>query len=292
LPHKRTRSWIAGAITFVGLYGVYLLFVSTLTKTELVAGILATAIATLASGIFGTIGLVRFKPTLRELLEAWRIPYYAAQGSWELSKALGNQLFTEKGADSLIRGFDTLGEEFILFVSVMGAIVLLREQHEKKREMRPDALTPRRVVGPSDAIRVWTLAMTGPTVLFGLYMVLHGQLTPGGGFQGGVILATAPLLIYLAESFDVFKRVTSSPLIEVTEAIGAAGYAIIGILGCIIGTWFLQNVLPLGEQNEPNWLSGGTVPLINFAVGVEVAAGFTLLLAAFLQSLLSERSEQ
>ena len=292
MPHKRTRSWIAGAITFVGLYGVYLLFVSTLTKTELVAGILATAIATLASGIFGTIGLVRFKPTLRELLEAWRIPYYAAQGSWELSKALGNQLFTEKGADSLIRGFDTLGEEFILFVSVMGAIVLLREQHEKKREMRPDALTPRRVVGPSDAIRVWTLAMTGPTVLFGLYMVLHGQLTPGGGFQGGVILATAPLLIYLAESFDVFKRVTSSPLIEVTEAIGAAGYAIIGILGCIIGTWFLQNVLPLGEQNEPNWLSGGTVPLINFAVGVEVAAGFTLLLAAFLQSLLSERSEQ
>lgn len=190
------------------------------------------------------------------------------------------------------RGFDTLGEEFILFVSVMGAIVLLREQHEKKRETRPDVIAPRRVVGPTDAIRVWTLAMTGPIVLFGLYVVMHGQLTPGGGFQGGVILATAPLLIYLAESFDVFKRVTSNPLIEVTEAIGAGGYAIIGILGCIIGAWFLQNVLPLGEQNEPNWLSGGTVPLINFAVGVEVAAGFTLLLAAFLQSLLSERSEQ
>lgn len=190
------------------------------------------------------------------------------------------------------RGFDTLGEEFILFVSVMGAIVLLREQHEKKRETRVDATISSRAVGPNDAIRVWTLAMTGPTVLFGVYIVIHGQLTPGGGFQGGVILATAPLLIYLAESFDVFKRVTSNPLIEITEAIGAGGYALIGILGCVMGAWFLQDVLPLGEQNQPNWLSGGTVPLINFAVGMEVAAGFTLLLAGFLQSLLSREGEQ
>jgi multicomponent Na+:H+ antiporter subunit B len=189
------------------------------------------------------------------------------------------------------RGFDTLGEEFILFVSVMGAIVLLREHHEKKRQTRIDALASPRRVGPTDAVRVWTLAMTGPTVLFGMYVVIHGQLTPGGGFQGGVVLATAPLLIYLSEGFDVFKGITSNPLIEITEAIGAGGYALIGLLGCIFSSWFLQNVLPLGEQNQPNWLSGGTVPLINFAVGIEVAAGFTLLLAAFLQSLLSEEAE-
>jgi multicomponent Na+:H+ antiporter subunit B len=190
------------------------------------------------------------------------------------------------------RGFDTLGEEFILFVSVMGSIVLLREAHEKKKESRPDGITPRRVVGPTDAVRVWTLAMTGPVVLFGVYVIIHGQLTPGGGFQGGVILATAPLLIYLVESYDVFKRVTSNPLIEVTEAIGAGGYAVLGLLGCFMGSWFLQNVLPLGEQNQPNILSGGTVPLINLAVGIEVAAGFTLLLSGFLQSLLAEEEHQ
>jgi multicomponent Na+:H+ antiporter subunit B len=190
------------------------------------------------------------------------------------------------------RAFDTLGEEFILFVSVMGTIVLLRESHEKNREKRIDAVTPRRVVAPPDAIRVWTLAMTGPTVLFGLYIVIHGQLTPGGGFQGGVILATAPLLIYLSENFDVFKRVTSNPLIEITEAIGAGSYALIGIVGMLMGSWFLQNVFPLGEQNQPNLLSGGTVPAINFAVGVEVAAGFTLLLAAFLQNVLAEGGDQ
>lgn len=189
------------------------------------------------------------------------------------------------------RGFDTLGEEFILFVSVMGAIVLLREAHEKKREARPDAIVERRVVEPTDAVRVWTLAMTGPTVLFGLYIVIHGQLTPGGGFQGGVILATAPLLIYLVESYDIFKRITSNPLIEVTEAVGAGAYAVIGIVGCIMGTWFLQNVFSLGAQNPPNILSGGTVPAINLAVGIEVAAGFTLLLAGFLQSLLTKEGD-
>ena len=185
------------------------------------------------------------------------------------------------------RGFDTLGEEFILFVSVMGAIVLLREAHEKKKEKEVDAIVPSRAIGPTDAVRTWTLGMTGPTVLFGIYMVIHGQLTPGGGFQGGVILATAPLLIYLAESFDVFKRVTSNPLIEVTEAIGAGGYAIIGCIGWLAGSWFLQNVFPLGHQNDPDILSGGTVPAINLATGIEVAAGFTLLLSAFLQQLLA-----
>jgi multicomponent Na+:H+ antiporter subunit B len=190
------------------------------------------------------------------------------------------------------RGFDTLGEEFILFVSVMGTIVLLRESHEKKREARVDGIVERRAVGPTDAVRVWTLAMTGPTVLFGLYIVIHGQLTPGGGFQGGVILATAPLLIYLVESYNVFKRITSNPLIEVTEAIGAGAYAVIGIVGSIVGSWFLQNVFPLGDQNQPNILSGGTVPVINFAVGIEVAAGFTLLLAGFLQSLLTKEGDE
>lgn len=74
MSQRSKGTWIAWAKTFVALYGVYLLFVSTLTKPELFAGILATFIATLAAGAFGTIGLVRFKPALREILEAWRLP--------------------------------------------------------------------------------------------------------------------------------------------------------------------------------------------------------------------------
>ena len=183
------------------------------------------------------------------------------------------------------RGFDTLGEEFILFVSVMGTLVLLREAEEKHEQEEPDALTKGRDVSPGDALRVWTMGMTGPTVLFGLYIVVHGQLTPGGGFQGGVILATAPLLIYLTDDFKTFKRVASHRLVEIAEACGAGAYAVIGLIALFYGKEFLANVFPLGQAG--NLFSGGTVWAISFVVGLEVAAGFTLLLYAFLQDTLS-----
>lgn len=182
------------------------------------------------------------------------------------------------------RGFDTLGEEFILFASAMGALVLLREAHGATRTPHRDAVRPARAVGPSAALQMWTLMMTGPTVLFGLYIVAHGQLTPGGGFQGGVVLATAPLLIYLAENFQAFKRITSHRGIEIAEALGAAGYAVIGLIALLYGREYLTNILPLGEKG--NVLSGGTVCAINWATGLEVTAGFVLLLYAFLEKTL------
>ncbi|HSU68704.1 MAG TPA: hypothetical protein VLJ39_17620 [Tepidisphaeraceae bacterium] len=103
MSQRRNVSWWQWAVTYVVLYGVYLLFVSTLTKPELFAGLACALVATVASGAFGTIGIVHFRPKLRELLEAWRLPYYAVQGTWELLKALAQQLFTKRGADSLIR---------------------------------------------------------------------------------------------------------------------------------------------------------------------------------------------
>ena len=191
------------------------------------------------------------------------------------------------------RGFDTLGEEFILFVSVMGALVLLREEKDDGGQKVPDAAWPARSVPPGDALRVWTLSMTGPVVLFGIYIVVHGQLTPGGGFQGGVILATAPLLIYIAENLDVFKRITSHEWIEIAEAVGAGGYALIGLIAFFFSKPFLTNVIPLGPGGTNiNLLSGGMVPLIDLTVGLEVAAGFVLLLYAFLQEMLVKQGDQ
>ena len=206
------------------------------------------------------------------------------------------------------RGFDTLGEEFILFISVMGVALLLRkeehegggrgshtEEHDQEKEAEKhasenqDEATGRRVPRPSDAARLLTIGLVGPLVLFGLYVVTHGQLTPGGGFQGGVILATAPLLVYLSGSYGVFKRITSHRLIEVSDAIGAGGYALIGFAGMAYGAHFLQNIAPLGTTGNIN--SGGTIPIINLAVGLEVAAGFVLLLYSFLEEAL-ERLEK
>lgn len=188
------------------------------------------------------------------------------------------------------RGFDTIGEEFILFVSVLGSISLLRMTSDKPEKLLPDAANKHRDIPPSDAISLWILAAIAPKVLFGIYIVTHGQLTPGGGFQGGVILATAALMIYVGEGFAVFRRVVSRPLVELAEAAGAGGFLLIGMLAWFWGKPFLTNVLPLGKTHELT--SGGTMPLVSLATGLEVTAGFVLLLFAFLQETLTLRGEE
>jgi len=178
------------------------------------------------------------------------------------------------------RGFDTLGEEFILFGSVMGVLLLLRQTQDERRKENPEEEAGG---GPqaSDAMRGFTLALVGPLAVFGLYIVLHGQLTPGGGFQGGLIIATAPLMVYLSGRLEEFKAVTSPHVIEVAEAVGAGGFALAGFLGLLAGRNFLANVLPLGKTG--NVFSSGTILLISVLTGIEVAAGIVLAIRAFLE---------
>lgn len=186
------------------------------------------------------------------------------------------------------RGFDTLGEEFILFTSVMGANLLLRKQKDDAEEDPPLDHAVDRVPPPtSDAVRVTGLFLVVPVVLFGLYTVTHGQLTPGGGFQGGVILASMPLIIYLCGDYQAFKRSTSHLLTEVAEAIGAGGYAVTGLVSFFFGYKYLQNFMPLGETGDV--FSGGTIALISALTGLEVAAGLVLLMISFFRQTLVYR---
>lgn len=188
-----------------------------------------------------------------------------------------------------IRGFDTLGEEFILFTSVMGTVLLMRRQKDELSGDHEDH-APGRIVPPaSDAVRVTSLALIPVTVLFGLYIVMHGQITPGGGFQGGVILASAPLLVYLCAEYRQFRNTLSQRFVALSEAIGAAAYILIGGIGLTVGGVFLQNVLPLGANGTVT--SGGTVALIDLGVGCEVAGGLSLAFLAYLEELVEEKEE-
>jgi multicomponent Na+:H+ antiporter subunit B len=187
------------------------------------------------------------------------------------------------------RGFDTLGEEMILFSAALGLVVLLREQRgERKEEVDDDRAAGRKAPGTSEGLRIFSLALVGPTVLLGLYIVAHGALTPGGGFQGGVILATSLLLVYLSGKYLALRELTPIPALEAGEALGAVAFALIGLGGLIASGVYLHNFIPLGTPKTI--LSGGTIPFLYLAIGLEVAGAFMLTFLEFLDQTLLVRS--
>ena len=187
------------------------------------------------------------------------------------------------------RGFDTVGEEFILFVAAMGvAIVLRRLRGERERSAAGEA-AGRDVPATSSAVRMVALLFTGPVVLAGWWLASHAQANPSGGFQGGVMLATALILIYLSGEFLVFKRFSPADLTDVVEAVGAGGFVAIGLSAVAMSLPYLTDFLPLGQV--PGAVSSsGTIALISFFVGIEVAAAFILIVGELLEQTLLTRS--
>ncbi len=188
------------------------------------------------------------------------------------------------------RGIDTLMEEFIFFTAVIGTTLLLRAQLAEEEEPADDDATDRRTPAMSDAVRLGGFVMTGVTFLFGVYMVLHGHLTPGGGFQGGIVVGTGVLTVYLASEYETFLRVSSPTVLDVVEPAGAGGYILVGLGGLVGGASFLYNFLPLGVTGQLP--SAGMIPVLNAAVGVEVGAGIALIVAEFLEQTLQVRKKQ
>jgi len=175
------------------------------------------------------------------------------------------------------RALDTFGEETLLLGSVVGAAALLRPT-ARERETR-DAHEAGDVLEP---VQLAGYVMLPVTLLLGADVVLHGQLTPGGGFQGGVVLGTGIHLVYLTGRYRAMERVRPLRVFVAGEAVGTAVFAATG-LAALASAGFLANVLPTGTFGT--MLSGGTVPLLNAAVGVEVASGVIVLLAGFLDQL-------
>jgi multicomponent Na+:H+ antiporter subunit B len=180
------------------------------------------------------------------------------------------------------RAFDTLGEEFILFTAVLGVMMLLRREGGENTR---DVGTVRDEMRLSTTVRAVAMPAMLLTIVFGLYIGLHGQLTPGGGFQGGVILASALFLFYVCENTDSFRRITSHSAMESMEAMGAGSYALIGLSPLIVELPFLTNILPLGTTGDV--FSSGTIALISACVGVEVTAAFLLVGYTYLEEIIT-----
>lgn len=184
------------------------------------------------------------------------------------------------------RGMDTMGEEFILFAAVLGACVLLRREPDEFADPGV-AEGARDRPAPGAGLEMTRLAgyvVLPFVVVVGIYVIAHGHLTPGGGFQGGIVLATALHLLYIAGDYPALRRLRSERAFEVSEAVAAAGYVVLGLVGVLVAGAFLYNMLPYGAVGQ--LASAGTVPLLNVAVGLEVGSAMVLLLAEFLEQTL------
>ena len=190
------------------------------------------------------------------------------------------------------RGFDTVGEEFILFVAATGMAVVLRHLRSERQQDEDDPTADWAIPPASDAVRLVALLFTGPVVVLGWFLASHAQTSPSGGFQGGVVLATAFILIYLSGEFLLFRRISPADVTDVVEAVGAGGFAAIGVSAVAMGLSYLKNFLPRGTV--PGAVSSaGTIPLISFCVGLEVAAAFVLIVGELVeQTLLVRRGER
>jgi multicomponent Na+:H+ antiporter subunit B len=223
----------------------------------------ATALAGFAALlVWGTAGIPAFG-------------HYRGRYGRILSRAAVPERQTTNAVTAIVfdyRGLDTMGEEFILFAAVTGVALLLRDE----RERTPDLLDP----VESDAVRSSGVCLAAGVLVLGLWIVAHGAVTPGGGFQGGVVLASAFLLLWLAGSLRDYRRMTPTPMVDFVEGTGAGGYAVIGTVALFLGEPFLHNMLPHGLAGKLS--SGGSIPVLNWATGLAVTAAFLLLFSEFL----------
>ena len=114
-------------------------------------------------------------------------------------------------------------------------------------------------------------------LVFGIYIVLFGTISPGGGFQGGVIIASAVILLYLGYGWNVVSRAISSEVLRVSESLGAIIYVSLGLLGIFLGANFCRNVL-YANGAVGSMVSAGTITFMSWAVGFKVLAGVGFLM--------------
>jgi multisubunit Na+/H+ antiporter MnhB subunit len=114
-------------------------------------------------------------------------------------------------------------------------------------------------------------------ILFGIYIILFGHLTPGGGFAGGVILAASYVLIMLAFGKEFVQKDLPLSLDSKLDCLGAFAFVMIAILGFVFGGTFFYNFLSKYGQ-QLNLISAGTIPLSNIAIGLKVGASLFLVI--------------
>lgn len=201
-----------------------------------------------------------FSPLVKNVLPSDRAgelgEHYARQAPREVGTAN-----TITAVVVTYRGLDTLGEVAVLFAATAGVgLVLSGKQKKEDKVSRP----------ASELLNTGSSYLLVLLFLFGAYIFVHGHLTPGGGFQGGVVIASGILLLMLSR----VSLKLNQAILHLTESLSGFTYVVLGILGIILAAGFLDNrFLPLGTPGR--LFSAGAVPLIYSLIGLKVGAEIT-----------------
>jgi multicomponent Na+:H+ antiporter subunit B len=160
------------------------------------------------------------------------------------------------------RGFDTLGEIAVLFIASLGLGLMLHSNTrcDIKAESNFMLQTASKLLFPI-------------ILLFGIYVMIYGHLSPGGGFQGGVIIASGVLLLLIShKEFEVPHSV-----IVALETFAGVSYVLIGLIGLLVLDTFLGNFLPHDISQMGMLISGGIIPIIYIIVGIKVGSEMSMI---------------
>lgn len=162
------------------------------------------------------------------------------------------------------RSFDTLGEVTVLFVSALGVSLILGSSTQLIKREKSGFI-----------LRVGAKAILPILIIVGFYVITHGHLSPGGGFQGGAMIASAMLLMALSDP----EFVPNIKAFKILEGLSGTAYIVIGLIGFISTGFFLQNFDNTGVVGE--LFSAGFIPVIYLFVGLKVGAELTGIITDF-----------
>lgn len=150
-------------------------------------------------------------------------------------------------------------------------------------------MTKKDTKGMTLIVKTITRLTVGLILLYGIYIVLHGHLTPGGGFAGGVIIALSFIHLMLAFGKEVALKKVSRPIASLFESIGAVMFLSIAVIG-FVGGYFFLNFINKGAPFK--LFSGGIIPLCNIAISFKVGAGLFAIFVALVLLKINSKGEK
>ena len=176
------------------------------------------------------------------------------------------------------RAFDTFGETNVLFIATCCVMILLMVDDALLKKQA--AMNDRRFEPKNDTILQGVAFVLCPIIfIFGIYIILNGHLSPGGGFSGGSIMGAGLILYVAAFGFDRTQRFFDEHVYKIAKITALCMYGLIGTYFYMTGANGIENHIPLGIPGHI--LSSGIILPINICVGLEVACTMYAFYALF-----------